>query len=135
MEQSSNSVFLTSSGRHIFLTELHLIGTYAGCLEGSAETHSTLIRAYMKESVRRYWPYAESFVVLDNGEDALPPCLWVAEFQCIQAVHTSHPDYSSRLIVCWFTHDVPNSLSNNLQSVIDSVNYDANAEDYDTTNF
>ena len=80
---------------------------------------------------RQQMPNFNAIVVLDDGEGALPGLQWIAEFGCRMAVHTTDPDYSSRLGVCWFTNDLPDSLAEVLEAVLRRADYEANAEDYD----
>lgn len=116
--------FVTTSGRKIALTELHIIRTYAGCLEGRPETNARSIRRRLKEN-------GQAQVILDDGEAILPPLQWQAEFQCGDAVRTKDPDYASRIVVCWFTHVLPDALADALQAVVNQIDYEADAEDFD----
>lgn len=73
----------------------------------------------------------ESIIVLDDGENSLPSLQWIAEFKCRMPIHTTDPDYSSRLRVCWFTDDLPDALSKVLEEALRRADYETNAEDYD----
>ena len=131
MDQIFRNGFSTSNGRHISVSELHILRTYAGQLEGSYESCSHYIREGLRDQIARHLSYPEALVILDNGEKALPTFQWIAMFES-SPVHTSDPDYSSRLRVCWFTEHMPNDLTETIQATVDKVDYEASAEDYDT---
>ena len=129
--KASNLSFTTPEGRPVYLARLSITGTYEGHLERSPESISRYIRRDLTEHFRRQMPHVSAIVILDDGEDALPGLEWIAEFGCREAVHTTDPDYCSRLRVCWFTDNLPDSLTEGLEVALHRAGYETSAEDYD----
>ncbi len=129
-EPEDDSITL-SSGHAVVLMRLVLNQTYGGLLEGTLETASRYIRRNLQERTRQAFPYVEGVAIVDDGGGTLPHLQWMALFECGKPVRTDHPDYASRLVVCWFTNRLPADMKTMLEHVLAHLEWDALAEDYD----
>ena len=122
--------FTLADGREVILTRLLLTHTYAGALEGTPATISRFIRKGIAGNLAKELPRMP-LVILDDGQGALPAFQWAATFISSRGTKTNDPDYSSRLALCWFSDTIPANLEGAIATVLEQVDWDAQAEDYD----
>lgn len=123
------------NGRQVHLNRLKLVGTYSGCLEGSAKTISKVIRESLSERVMEVLPPARPLAIVDPPPGELPRWLCVAELESRDGVKHSDPDYNSRLYVCFFTADTTKSVDAMIESILPHVDWEKMAEDYSIMDF
>jgi hypothetical protein len=58
-----------------------------------------------------------------------------AELYSRTGVKISHPDYNSRVSICWFADSLASTIDALVESVLPKVDWEANAADYDITDF
>jgi hypothetical protein len=58
-----------------------------------------------------------------------------AELYSRIGVKTSHPDYHSRVSICWFADSLASVIDALVESVLPKLDWEANAADYDITDF
>jgi hypothetical protein len=123
------------SGRVVYLVRLKMVGTYSGCLEGTAKTNSERIRERLPERSAKELPPARPLAVVAPPTGELPAWLCVAELESRQGVHHTDPDYSSRLYACWFATDMDRSVNSMIEAILPHLNWEELAEDYDIMDF
>jgi hypothetical protein len=119
------------SGRKVFLKRLRIDGTFAGHMEGSPESVSGFVLRNTPSNVQRDMRPGQPLVVIQTDEMPLPDFRFIAEFESRRGVRQTDPDYSSRLFVCWFQGDLSRSLDELMSNVLERVDWEANAEDFD----
>lgn len=131
---NQQGAYLTSSGRKVSLLGLHMKRTWLGLLEGTPEFATERIRKRSYQSLmqemRVDFAPAQAAIVVDKGWAALPPYQWTALLQG-PAIHSTDPDYESRLCICWFSPTIPKDFNQMVAEVISSVEWEDVAEDFD----
>jgi hypothetical protein len=132
-KQTISQKLVFPDGREVQVTRVLARGTYSGCLEGTPETLSPHIFNNLPDSVACDLSPGKPLIVIRPSELPLLPLLWVAELESHRGVRTDDPDYGSKLFVCWFTDDLSASILDMMRSLLPSLDWEANAEDYDWT--
>ena len=128
--------YVLRTGRTVRMVRLYVDETYAGLLEGTPLAATPHIVARLRDHVRRVLPPGQPLQIIRPESAALPPHRLVAELESRRGVRTSDPDWASRLFICWFVDD-PGSVSIDalVQAVLPSVDWEAQAEDFDVMLF
>jgi hypothetical protein len=124
------------SGRKVRLVRLYVDETYAGVIEGTPATATPHVLARIPEHVRRVMPPGQPLLIIRSEPAALPQHRLVAELESRRGVRTSDPDWGSRLFICWFVDDpASESIDALVQSVLPTIDWEAQADDFDVTLF
>jgi hypothetical protein len=121
--------FILPSGRTVWVESLTMRHTYAGVLEGGPGP--SLTEHIMKEIKRQC---DNNVVIVNTDESFLPFLTWIVQFESNRGVVSTHPDYHSTLHVCWFNHRMPDNLYQEIANTLLSVDWENNAQDYNTDN-
>jgi hypothetical protein len=127
--------FQLHNGRNINLVRCNMVGTYSGYLEGDRQSTSSFIRKNLAERAARIMPPGKPLAVVEPPKGELPHWLCLAEFESSVGVHTTEPDFNSRLYICWFMEDTVRSLDEVIESILPHVDWERLAEDYDIMSF
>ena len=123
-------VFRLAKGREVFLSRLHVEGTYNGQMEGSPETCSPyLLESVASETARQLLPPGTACVILPPENLPLPRFRWVAEFESCGGARREDSDFSifhSRLVVCWFGDDL-GSIHDTACRALERIDWEAMA--------
>jgi hypothetical protein len=123
------------NGRKISLVRWNIVGTFSGILEGDRISASSFILKNLAERAARIIPPGKPLAVVEPPKGELPHWLCLAEFESSVGVHTSEPDFNSRLYVCWFMEDTVRNLDEVIESILPQINWESLAEDYDIMSF
>src|SRR5262249_13977918 len=124
-----------ASGREVYVVRFYADCVYKDILEGTREEISEFVLRQTREGASRILPPGKPMVVVTPKVMPLPRYRLVAELESSQVVRTSAPDFSSRLFVCWFADSLDPGLGALLRAVLESVDWDANAEEFDIMDF
>jgi hypothetical protein len=126
--------YVLRSGRTVRLVRFYVDETYAGLLEGTPLAAAPHILARVRDHVRRALPPGRPLLIIRPETAALPHRRLVVELESRRGVRTTDPDWASRLFICWFVDD-PGSVSIDalVQSVLPSIDWEAQADDFDVT--
>lgn len=129
--QRKDGTFVLPNGREIFLVELEVSQTYRGQLEGSPETATPRILRRLRQAPSEELPHAWPLLVLEPTEFPLPNFRFVAKLISRSAVRTTDADYSSELFLCWFNAKIGVDIMDEIERVLQQVDWEESAEDYD----
>ena len=130
-----NGVYTLPSGRTVQLERLYLDHTYAGQLEGTPERLSPRILRQQREEARRLLAPGKPMVVIDPGCIPLPSYRLIAELVSHKGVRNTAPEFSSHLFIAWFSDEIGKPIDELIGPVLDELDWDRHAEDFDITNF
>lgn len=115
-----------ASGRKVSIERLDIENIYSGVLEGTPEMVAKMHRRSLAERIKnRFWDTA-AVLILGTQEPTLP------QYRCIAHFHSAPvkaDNYYSYLLVCWFVDDLDVKLPAMAKQILDSIDWDAHAED------
>jgi hypothetical protein len=129
-----NGVYRLPSGRTVQLERLYLDSTYAGVMEGSPERASPSILRQQREEARRLLAPGKPIVVSDPGCIPLPTYRLIAELVSRKGVRNTAPEFSSHLFIAWFSDEISKPIDELIGPVLDELDWDRHAEDFDIMN-
>ena len=116
----------TTDGFRVTFSSFEIHETYAGVLEGSAETVTKMMRE-TRELEGRSEDYAPT-LVLDPGGPAFPDYTIRARFESHSTVHDPE-QYCSLLNVCWFRDDIDATPAEMAAAALREVEWRTHARD------
>jgi hypothetical protein len=122
--------FILPSGRTVQLDGLTMRHTYAGMLEGGPGVELT---RHLIKNIKEDFP--DTLVIMPADESFLPYLTWIAECESTTGTVTKHADYRSTLRVCWFNNRMPDNMYQEIATVLSSVDWESNAEEYNSDNW
>ncbi|HEV3079732.1 MAG TPA: hypothetical protein VGY66_08130 [Gemmataceae bacterium] len=123
------------NGREVYLGRFAVEATYSGLIEGSLEQGSRMILRGLAETAAKSLGSDNPLVVVNPGVIPLPRYHLGARLFSTTGVKISHPNYKSRLFVSWFVDSLASTIDALVESVLPKVDWEANAADYDITDF
>jgi hypothetical protein len=128
-----SGIYKLRDGRKVVLRSVSVVRTYSGTLAGSRETVSKMVLAMLRARAKSIQASEPPLLLIVPKRLPLPDYRWTAELKSAKGVRTRDPDYGSHLSVCWFSKDLDESLDRVMLSVTSSLDWNANARDYDMT--
>lgn len=122
----SDRSFITSSGRKVYFEQLHVRSSSLGFLEGSAETIRTEVLRRLPDEVARTYGRT-GLLVREPTAGPLPSYTFFLQLHSYTPVKPG-ADCSS-LVVVWFSDALPDSLSAELATQLQGVEWERYAKD------
>lgn len=112
------------NGREVYLSRFAMAQTYAGELEGSAETNSPHILERLPEQAAWVLSPAKPLAIVPASKMPLPNWLCVAELESWRGARQTDSDYHSRLYGCWFADDTAQSIDAMVEAVLPHLDWE-----------